>query len=235
MPLCKSVPKRATDLTGKRFGHWFVVGYAGIRSSSRVSLWHGICLRCGASATRDGSTLVTCHAPQCCRTRPQRIWSIDSFKERLSNTETMSKCWEWQGSRSHDNYGLVTSKAYKGYAHRLSWILHCGPMIQGNFVLHRCDNPPCCNPSHLFLGSKQDNARDAVAKGRQALGSRNGQSKLSESDVIEILRLLSVGISQPRIAAGFGISTRTVSKINTGTRWKHLQPANFPKPADKTP
>lgn len=72
-----------------------------------------------------------------------------------------SECWEWSGSRDRKGYGFGDG----GRAHRLAWEWENGPVPAGLMVLHRCDNPPCCNPKHLFVGTALDNARDALAKG----------------------------------------------------------------------
>jgi hypothetical protein len=77
-------------------------------------------------------------------------------------------CWEWQAYRDEDGYGSVGSfgNADRMSTHRYSWVLHNGPIPADLFVLHRCDNPPCVRPDHLFLGTVLDNNRDAIAKGR---------------------------------------------------------------------
>lgn len=76
-------------------------------------------------------------------------------------------CWSWTSSTSEKGgYGFLSDRGEKVYAHRLSWELHRGPIPVGLWVLHSCDNPPCCNPEHLFLGTRTDNMQDAARKGR---------------------------------------------------------------------
>ncbi len=78
-------------------------------------------------------------------------------------------------------------------AHRVSWILTHGPIDHGMGCLHKCDNPPCVNPSHLFIGTQKDNVRDAISKNRPVIsygGERNPQAKLTEQQVLEIKKLL---------------------------------------------
>ena len=76
-------------------------------------------------------------------------------------------CWVWNGHKLHAGHGQAKWRGYPRKAHRLSYMAHIGP-VGGMCVCHRCDNPPCINPAHLFLGTKGDNNRDAGAKGRYA-------------------------------------------------------------------
>lgn len=94
---------------------------------------------------------------------------MGSFEERFWSKVTRSdRCWEWQGPRDHDGYGFIKVMRCSRRAHRCSWELCVGPIPNNLFVLHRCDNPPCVNPAHLFLGTARDNALDMVGKGRAA-------------------------------------------------------------------
>lgn len=110
---------------------------------------------------------------------------------------TEDGCWIWTGARHRKGYGrFAVANRRKVYAHRYSWELAHGPIPDGLFVLHRCDNPPCVNPGHLFLGTNQDNMRDAAAKGR--LVSR---AKLTEAIVTSMRRRHAAGtasIIEPR-------------------------------------
>jgi hypothetical protein len=97
---------------------------------------------------------------------------------------------------------------------------HVGSISAGSFVLHKCDNPPCGNPSHLFLGSLQDNAADMVRKGRVASGERHSQARLTRAIVAEIRTLLTEGASVTAAARYFNVPRTTVSDIKHGRTWK---------------
>lgn len=95
-----------------------------------------------------------------------------NFWARVDRTE---ECWVWNGPRLKGNrYGLLQRHYHKVYAHRVSWEMHFGPIPNGLFVLHRCDNPPCVRPDHLFLGTQTDNMADMNAKGRHARRGPDG-------------------------------------------------------------
>jgi hypothetical protein len=98
-------------------------------------------------------------------------------------------------------------------AHRIAWSRVFGPIPDGLVVCHRCDNPPCVRPDHLFLGTHQDNDADRDAKGRTANGERIGAAKLTDEQVAEIRRLRDAGLSQTSIAARYGVSQSHVSRI----------------------
>jgi hypothetical protein len=112
------------------------------------------------------------------------------------------------------------------FAHRVSYEIHCGKIPEGMFVLHRCDNPPCVNPDHLFLGSIADNRADMVAKGRQPRrevlshkGTDHAYAKLSNAQVMEIR---SAKGTLRGLAGQYGVSHGQIRRIRAGEQWKHL-------------
>ena len=84
-------------------------------------------------------------------------------------------CWEWPGAREKSGYGSLSHGGKKKKAHRMAWELVNGPIPEGKLVCHRCDNPPCCPPDHLFIGTQRDNLHDAILKGR--LGAKVGDGR----------------------------------------------------------
>lgn len=136
-----------------------------------------------------------------------------------------NECWPWQAYSQRGGYGRIAVKDGRAqpiqYAHRIAWELTHGDPGAA-FVLHSCDNPSCCNPAHLFLGTQADNMRDRDVKGRQrpARGAKNGMAKLSESRVAAIRRLKREGRSQRAIATRFGVSHSTVGDILRGQSWR---------------
>jgi hypothetical protein len=111
-------------------------------------------------------------------------------------------------------------------AHRFSWELHNEDAIPiGLFVLHKCDHPPCVNPSHLFIGTKRDNIEDAISKGRWSgpqKGVEHPQARLTEQQVFAIRACLKIGERGSDIAVRFGVSPMTISDIKRGRSWAHL-------------
>ena len=137
------------------------------------------------------------------------------------------ECWKWQGCTCGRGYGQLSIDGKMVSAHRLTWELTDGPIPDDLCVLHRCDNPPCCNPRHLFLGTPADNSRDMVEKGRARGGSlrgvNNGRAKLTRQVVRAIRSLYATGKhTQKTLAERFGISKAQISHIVNRKRWAWL-------------
>lgn len=125
---------------------------------------------------------------------------LEDFWSRVEKGERGNDCWKWMGNKTKKrNYGLFRQT----YAHRFSWVLHFGEIPEGLHVLHDCDNPPCTNPFHLFLGTNLDNILDMKSKGRQNKGEKNGSCKITEKEVRNLRRLVSrYGSSEGLIKSG---------------------------------
>jgi len=138
-------------------------------------------------------------------------------------------CWEWTAGLS-EGYGDYWFNGTAVRAHRLSYVLHHPLTIdlwehREILVCHRCDNPKCVNPSHLFLGSYADNNRDKEAKGRgnPPKGEKHGHSKLTEDDVREIrTRYANGGVLQRQLALEYGVWQRTIGRIINRETWSHI-------------
>ena len=149
----------------------------------------------------------------------------EKFLSKLSTTDP-NKCWEWTGFRTWQGYGkFVFGK--EQLAHRISWILHNGDIPKGMLVCHKCDNPPCCNPAHLFPGTVRDNNDDRDRKGRGVVpdtrGSHHGMAKLTEKDVALILKLHKEGRSNKERLKIVTISPQIVSQIIHRRIWRHVE------------
>lgn len=149
--------------------------------------------------------------------------SQESLFEKHTIPEPNSGCLLWIGYVDRHGYGVANIANTHGIqtsAHRIAWKLYRGEIPKGMCVLHRCDNPPCVNVNHLFLGTQSDNMKDARAKGRMRKGSDHHNSKLLNEDVVAIRS--SVGL-QRDIASRFGISRTNVSIIRSGKGWRHVK------------
>jgi len=150
--------------------------------------------------------------------------------EASSIPEPMSGCWLWLGATTPNQrgmiYGVLSAGGKRVRAHRYSYEAYKGPIPAGMFVCHRCDNPSCVNPDHLFVGTNQDNVDDCCRKNRKkpVLGERNGRATISNETAAHIKWMMLLGFSQGVIAAEFGVSERTVEDMSAGKSWRGIQP-----------
>lgn len=135
-------------------------------------------------------------------------------------------CWPWAGKALADGYGSFRGRR----AHRVAWEITHGSIPQrpdadahGTCVCHRCDNPRCVRPEHLFLGTHQENMRDMAAKRRAAFGDRSARRVFTSVDVWLIRLAASYGATYPDIAAWYGVSREAVRHVATGRRWAHYE------------
>lgn len=148
-----------------------------------------------------------------------------SMSERLASTTRVSAetgCVEWTGPFTHYGYGRIRiewkDEPRRSFlAHRVAWEQAHGPIPEGMCVLHRCDNPPCANPEHLFLGTDADNVRDMHEKRRdRCRGEEHGAHKLTDAEVVAIREAYTGGESHRSIARRYGVSQSHISKIMLG-------------------
>lgn len=163
--------------------------------------------------------------PIFCSVRCSRIGIVKPDLERFwSKVNKGEGCWLWVGKLNHSSYGRFWMEGREMMAHRYSFEITYSQIPDFLSVLHSCDNPPCCNPDHLFLGTIADNNFDMRSKDRHARGERHGHAKLSQEEVLEIRRLSREGIAHSQIRGMIGnkISRQSVSRILSGGRWAHL-------------
>lgn len=217
------------------------MGHPRIASDRTVSR---VCEMCGETFIRFKSEVLNPKHGRFCngvcmkkwlgefRARPLEV----RFWEKVKKTDT---CWLWQGFLLHGTwYGHIALSGKNGKngktisAHKLSWILHYGPIPDGLFVLHHCDTPPCVRPDHLFLGTQSDNMRDAAAKGRHPSqvnpstqrGENSACAKLTAAMVLE-MRLLraETGLAYRRIGERYGVTKSCAMVAIKGVRaWTDL-------------
>jgi hypothetical protein len=148
---------------------------------------------------------------------------LDRLTRRIFVDE--NNCWNFTGYRNPYGYGNIRIDGKTKLAHRAMWEEVFGEIPAGMYACHKCDNPACINPDHLFLGTNLDNVRDMKNKGRErhvcACGEKCVTSKLTLEDVEKIRSLGENGLSQRKIAVLFGVDRSTVGDIQKYKSWKH--------------
>jgi predicted XRE-type DNA-binding protein len=154
--------------------------------------------------------------------------SIESIRERFwSGVDIRSddECWNWIRSIGSAGSGVFTIRRKNISAYKMAWELTYGDVPEGKILCHICDNRKCCNPNHLYVGTHKENAEDRKNRGRNGdqRGEKSKHNKLSEGQVIEIIKLLKyTDLSQYKIADMFDISRSTVLAIHMNENWKHV-------------
>jgi hypothetical protein len=188
------------------------------------------------------SRLLVCE--HCCRIYPMKYDNRTRFCSRACSvaartadlgTRFWSKvargddadCWRWLGHIEQNGYGRIGIHRRMYWAHRVAWTLTHGEIPPRTDVCHRCDNPPCVNPAHLFLGSHRQNMADAWAKGRVPppplhQGERQHNAKLTAAQVREMRGRLRAGEARAALARAFTVSRATVDGIAAGKTWRHV-------------
>jgi hypothetical protein len=162
---------------------------------------------------------------------------VERFWAKVDRGADDGGCWIWTGGRFSGEYGRFKADRRDLKAHRVAYELARGSIPAGMFVCHRCDNPPCVNPAHLFIGTNTDNMADMRAKRRQAIGPRNWarrnperlprgadneRAKLDDAKVLEIRARYNRGeATQTQLAAEYGVRQTCISGIVRGRAWRH--------------
>ena len=149
----------------------------------------------------------------------------DRFWNKV-NKGNENECWEWVAGLDTPGYGIFyPTRRRPIHASRYSWEIHNGEIPENICVLHKCDNPPCVNPNHLFLGTKKDNYQDMVTKGRQVVlrGEESPKSKLKEDDIRSIRQMYkSEKMTQKQLANLFGVTRGLIGHIIQGRIWNYI-------------
>lgn len=155
---------------------------------------------------------------------------MERFFSTLHKTET--GCWLWTRATNNKGYGVLNYQGKVVYAHRLSYILHKGPIPDGLFVCHSCDqfypagditNRRCINPDHLGLGTNAQNMAECFERGRMPLGENRKHSKLSDADVIQMRRRKAAGEGRGALALAFGVTKHYVGEVCSERRRPHVR------------
>lgn len=152
-----------------------------------------------------------------------------SLDERLWAGVTKGEgCWLWKGVIGRRSGGRIKFKGRYRSVGQVVWEATYGPVPPGMLICHKCDNPPCMRPDHLFLGTHADNQADMARKGRAARGERNARAKLTEASVRAIRKRAFSGESQVSLAMEYGLSTPGICSVIHGKAWKHVDAPTIP-------
>lgn len=206
------------------------------------------CYFCGKSFVYKSRTHVNCCTLKCENAWNRNIRCMQYIFTSIDFSRDLSECWNWVGCRDHNGYGRVGGRGGR-YAHRYAWTIFNGVIPDRLQVLHHCDNPPCCNPEHLWLGTHRDNMRDRDEKGRGYFGSprhirdmkdsprlpmsaetrkkislsmkgRHHNAKISEDEVRQIREMRAhKEYSYKELASMYGVNYNTVRKIINYKSW----------------
>lgn len=175
---------------------------------------------------KDHFVMATCGNKACvnpdhliCRSQAEYIFWKNA-------TPQVDGCWVWSGARftARGGYGRIVIENKPIGAHRYSYMMFNDVtyLSRDDVICHTCDNPPCVNPDHLFLGTDAINSDDKVTKGRQAKGGQLPQTKLTVEDVLAIRQQVSDGISQTDLCVKYNMSSASISRIVNRKVWKHV-------------
>jgi len=206
----------------------------GMEHNQRIDLSKRVCLICGSNTTykcyyerwykyKDGYICQKCYKVVIKHNKMIKVITTDSerFWSKVDK-KGEDECWEWLGSKIPDGYGNMKISSGVILSHRFCYELTYGKVPRSMCVCHTCDNPPCCNPKHLFLGTRSENTIDMYNKGRGVnnSGENHGGAILTKEQVNEIRKLReSNNLTYITLANKYGVSEGHISKIITNKKW----------------
>lgn len=222
--------KPIVDMTGKKLNRWTVLSEASKPSESKQTgkFWSCVC-DCGTHRVMYGATLRQGSSKSCgclkaeknsIMMKEMRLKQSGSIEDRFFSRfiKMDSGCWQWTAHADKNGYGVLPGDKKNIRAHRLSYEIHVGQIPKELFVCHRCDNPGCVNPDHLFLGTAKDNNQDSLKKGRHYVGEKNGRAKLTWEKVKNIRQSNK---SKKELAIIYEVSVQTIKAVKNNKVWKN--------------
>lgn len=220
--------KPAIDMIGFKSHRWTVQSEAEKPAGAMQTgkFWNCAC-ECGTKRIVYGMTIRNGTSKSCgCLKVEKSSISMKAMRMRQSGSlqdrffsrfiKLDNGCWQWVAHADKDGYGVLPSNKKNIRAHRFSYELHIGQIPNGLVICHRCDNPGCVNPNHLFSGTAKDNAQDSLQKGRHYVGEKNGRSKLTQENVKEIL---NSSLNGQQLANKFSVTRATINRIKRREGW----------------
>lgn len=180
-----------------------------------------VCTICGVSYETTDRHSAYCSLACFCVMKAKKAHDPEHIRARHNrHVDVTPGCWIWTGNKTAKGYGRIGIASRTLLAHRIAYELYVGPIPAGLGVLHKCDNPPCVNPSHLFVGTAKENAEDKARKGRAPRGETHPQAKFSEEQVLAML-----GDTRPynEIVAEYGVSKPHLCGLKRGHFWRHVR------------
>jgi hypothetical protein len=222
------------DLTGQKFGLLTVISRYGLNNGGKNIEWLCQCV-CSKTIVVVGTYLRIGKTRSCGCIKENSIFDFnfssltekdkDRFWSKVAITANPNKCWEWNGTKSHNGYGHLNIRYSCVRAHRMSYFIENNIDPLDKAVLHTCDNRKCVNPKHLKIGSALDNIRDCINKGRfrTLRGSEMWNSKLNESQVLEIRNIYSKReLTINELVRKYSVSYTLIWRILKGQVWKSV-------------
>jgi hypothetical protein len=206
-----------------------------VKSNAQIAKLFGVTAQV-VSRIRLGTAYASPDRPpleRLCKSHDSRNVSVRDRILAFSTLHETTGCWEWKLALTMWGYGRMKYDGKTRGAHRMAYTAFIGPIPKGKIVCHKCDNRKCCNPDHLFLGTHQENSFDMVEKGRSLFGERHKLSKISDSEAIEIIRMIESGMKTKEITTIMGLKKGVVNGIRYGCAWTHLSGKKFVKKSDQ--